>query len=105
MSSNLGPASPISDAIDDLVPLPHYRTYKRRWFGLVILMLLNIVVSWCWLTFAPVSNITAEWFSLSSQDPVNWLSTVFLFAYTVATPCIPSCTLPRMPRAYTDAVQ
>lgn len=23
-----------------------YRTYKRRWFGLVQLMLMNIVVSW-----------------------------------------------------------
>lgn len=23
-----------------------YRVYKRRWFGLVMLMLLNIVVSW-----------------------------------------------------------
>lgn len=25
---------------------PLYRTYKRRWFGLVQLVLLNIVVSW-----------------------------------------------------------
>lgn len=24
-----------------------YRTYKRRWFGLVQLVLMNIVVSWC----------------------------------------------------------
>jgi hypothetical protein len=25
---------------------PEYRTYKRRWFGLIQLILLNIVVSW-----------------------------------------------------------
>jgi FLVCR family MFS transporter 7 len=24
----------------------HYRVYKRRWFGLIQLVLLNIVVSW-----------------------------------------------------------
>lgn len=32
-------------------PATQYRTYKRRWFGLVQLVLMNIVVSWC------VSNI------------------------------------------------
>lgn len=25
---------------------PHFRVYKRRWFGLLQLVLLNIVVSW-----------------------------------------------------------
>lgn len=24
-----------------------YRTYKRRWYGLITLVLMNIVVSWC----------------------------------------------------------
>ncbi len=28
-------------------PATGYRTYKRRWFGLVQLVLMNIVVSWC----------------------------------------------------------
>lgn len=27
-------------------PATEYRTYKRRWFGLVQLTLMNIVVSW-----------------------------------------------------------
>lgn len=67
---------------------PEYRVYKRRWIGLVMLMIMNIVVSWGWLTFAPVSNLTAEWFSLSSESPVNWLSTVILFSYVVATPAV-----------------
>lgn len=66
--------------------LPHYRVYKRRFLGLGVLMLLNIIVSWCWLTYAPVSRFTAEYFSLPSETPVNWLSTVILCAYCVSTP-------------------
>jgi hypothetical protein len=31
---------------EDVVPEGGYRTYKRRWFGLVQLTLLNIIVSW-----------------------------------------------------------
>lgn len=27
-------------------PLPVYKVYKRRWFGLIQLVLLNIIVSW-----------------------------------------------------------
>jgi hypothetical protein len=35
----------------DAQPL-EYKTYKRRWFGLLQLVLLNIIVSWdvCWHT-------------------------------------------------------
>jgi hypothetical protein len=32
-------------AVDGVAPVV-YRTYKRRWFGLIQLILLNIVVSW-----------------------------------------------------------
>jgi len=63
-----------------------YRVYKRRWVGLAMLMVMNIVVSWGWLTYAPVSNLAAEWFRLDSESPINWLSTVILFAYAAATP-------------------
>jgi hypothetical protein len=66
--------------------LPEYRVYKRRFLGLGVLMLLNIIVSWCWLTYAPVSRYTMEYFNLDSESPVNWLSTVILCAYCVSTP-------------------
>ncbi|MCJ1284431.1 hypothetical protein MMC26_003763 [Xylographa opegraphella] len=64
---------------------PIYKVYKRRWFGLIQLVLLNIVVSWDWLTYAPVTNSTATFFN---TDPtiINWLSTAFLFAYVFASP-------------------
>lgn len=34
------------DANEDGALMPEYRTYKRRWFGLAQLTLMNIIVSW-----------------------------------------------------------
>ena len=62
-----------------------YRVYKRRFLGLAQLALLNIVISWCWITFAAVSTSTATYFGTSDTN-VNWASTAFLFAFVVATP-------------------
>ncbi|KAF5599524.1 permease of the major facilitator superfamily [Fusarium pseudoanthophilum] len=56
-----------------------YRTYKIRWFGLVVLTMLNIMVSWSWLTFAPVTSSTAEFYKVD-ETMVNWLSSIFVFA-------------------------
>lgn len=84
-----------------------YKVYRRRWAGLFVLMAMNIVTSWGvrlanlfvhayrnkgliygiqWLTFAPVSNYSQEYFGLSSVAPINWLSTVIFFAYVVISP-------------------
>jgi MFS family permease len=49
-------------------------------------MLMNIVVSWDWLTYAPVTDVTQSWFSLSSPTPVNWLSNAIFFTFVLATP-------------------
>ncbi|KAK9485692.1 major facilitator superfamily domain-containing protein [Lipomyces starkeyi] len=68
--------------------LPLYRSYRRRWYGLCALMLLNLIASWCWLTFAPISNSVAAFYHLSSESPVNWLATVILFGYGLGSvPC------------------
>ncbi|TXC02440.1 hypothetical protein FocTR4_00014782 [Fusarium oxysporum f. sp. cubense] len=56
-----------------------YRTYKIRWFGLVVLTLLNVMVSWSWLTFAPVTSSTAQFYGVD-ETMVNWLSSIFVFA-------------------------
>jgi len=61
------------------------QTYRRRYLILFQLSLLNILVSWSWLTFAPVSATTATFFGVSLSS-VNWLSTGFLFAFVAATP-------------------
>ncbi len=62
-----------------------YKVYKRRFFGLAQLVLLNIVVSWDWIAFAPVSSTSARYFGVSEAS-INWVSTAFLFAFCVATP-------------------
>ncbi|KAK2049815.1 major facilitator superfamily transporter [Colletotrichum somersetense] len=62
-----------------------YRTYKRRWFGLAQLTLLNIIVSWDWLTFAPVASHAAAYYDVS-ESAINWLSTAFLFSFVVVFP-------------------
>lgn len=64
---------------------PQYRVYKRRFFGLAQLVLLNIVVSWSWLTFSALSTTSSEYFQVS-ESAINWLSTGFLFAFLVASP-------------------
>ncbi|KAF2025857.1 MFS general substrate transporter [Setomelanomma holmii] len=65
----------------------HFKVYKRRWFGLAQLVLLNVVVSWDWLTFAPVSATSADYFNVS-ETAINWLSTGFLFSFAVASPFV-----------------
>ncbi|UJO17449.1 MFS-type transporter [Fulvia fulva] len=62
-----------------------YRVYKRRFLGLAQLVLLNIVISWDWLTFAAISSTAADFFRVS-ESAINWLSTAFLFAFVAGAP-------------------
>lgn len=64
---------------------PTYRVYRTRFLGLVQLVLLNIVVSWDWLTFAAVSSTSADFFNVS-ESTISWLSTAFLFAFAASAP-------------------
>ncbi|PGG96461.1 hypothetical protein AJ79_09586 [Helicocarpus griseus UAMH5409] len=64
-----------------------YKVYKRRFFGLAQLVLLNTIVSWDWLTFSAVSKTASEHFRVS-EGTINWMSTAFLFAFCVSTPIV-----------------
>ncbi|RAK92895.1 cell surface receptor/MFS transporter [Aspergillus costaricaensis CBS 115574] len=66
---------------------PVYKVYKRRFWGLAQLVLLNIVVSWDWLTFSSISTTAAEHFRVS-ESAINWMSTGYLFAFCVASPVV-----------------
>jgi len=66
------------------VPHTSYKD-KRRFLALSQLALLNIIVSWSWLTFAPISSTASSYFGVSISS-INWLSTGFLFAFVVAAP-------------------
>lgn len=84
------PSSPSQPAIPEVTVelLAHpqtYRLYKRRFLGLVVLVLLNVIVSWCWLVFASVASTSAAFFNVS-ESAVNWLTTGYLFAFTAASP-------------------
>ncbi|KAL4788125.1 major facilitator superfamily domain-containing protein [Aspergillus varians] len=73
---------------DDFPPSgPVYKVYKRRFWGLAQLVLLNVVVSWDWLTFSAVSTTAAEYFDVS-ETAINWLSTGYLFAFCAASPLV-----------------
>ncbi|CAD6439555.1 caa1c0b2-ed93-46c1-9f55-059eb5529149 [Sclerotinia trifoliorum] len=65
----------------------HFRVYKRRWFGLIQLVLLNIIVSWDWLTFSASSTTVSQYYNVS-ESAINWLSTGFLFAFVLASPLV-----------------
>ncbi|KAI1095624.1 MFS general substrate transporter [Rostrohypoxylon terebratum] len=62
-----------------------YKVYKRRWFGLVQITLLNIIVSWDWLTFSPVSQNAAIYYN-TSESAINWISTAFMFSFCIIFP-------------------
>ena len=64
-----------------------YKVYDVRFFGLAQLVLLNLVVSWDWLTFSAVSTTSAEYFRVS-ESAINWLSTGFLFAFVTVSPLV-----------------
>ncbi|KAI0441861.1 major facilitator superfamily domain-containing protein [Xylaria telfairii] len=73
------------DRGDDGAGAVVYKVYRRRWFGLIQLTLINIVVSWDWLTFSPVSQFAAVYYGRSESD-INWYSTSFLFAFVAILP-------------------
>ncbi|KAF5024304.1 hypothetical protein F66182_3634 [Fusarium sp. NRRL 66182] len=62
-----------------------YRTYKRRWFGLAQLTLMNIIVSWDWMTYAPVASHAAEYYDVR-ESTINWISTAFFLAFVAVFP-------------------
>ncbi|CAM4616768.1 hypothetical protein PO909_007186 [Leuciscus waleckii] len=54
-----------------------FKVYKRRWFLLFVLCLLNCSNAVSWLTFAPVADQTAQYLRIS-LNLVNWLSLVYV---------------------------
>ncbi|XP_042200324.1 solute carrier family 49 member A3 [Callorhinchus milii] len=54
-----------------------HRTYRRRWFILLVTCILACSNAMNWLCFAPIASETARYFKIST-DQVNWLSMVYL---------------------------
>ncbi|CAB1325500.1 unnamed protein product [Coregonus sp. 'balchen'] len=54
-----------------------FKVYKRRWFILFVLCLLNCSNSILWLTFAPVVDHSAQFLGVT-LDQINWLSIIYM---------------------------
>ncbi|KAG8829959.1 hypothetical protein FRC17_005721 [Serendipita sp. 399] len=68
-----------------------YRLYRRRWLGLVGMVVLNIIAAMNWIWFSPIANSTADAFHISLPQ-VNWLSQVVNLIYIPMALSIPSLT-------------
>ena len=60
-----------------------YRIYKRRWFVLTTVALLNISTNALWMSYPSVTNIVSEYFD-KSINAVDLLGTISLY---VGIPC------------------
>ncbi|XP_076143346.1 solute carrier family 49 member A3-like [Alosa pseudoharengus] len=60
-----------------LLKLLQFKVYRRRWFILLVLCLLNCSNAMLWLTFAPVADDCAGALGVT-LDQINWLSMVYM---------------------------
>ncbi|XP_077992079.1 solute carrier family 49 member A3-like [Glandiceps talaboti] len=56
---------------------PEFKVYKRRWFMLSVVCVLNIANAMVWLTFGPIANKAADYYKVS-YSAINWLSMIFM---------------------------
>lgn len=57
-------------------PEVKYKMYKRRWFGMLALVGLNLATGLVWLTFNSVSDISERWLNASLTE-VNLTSMLY----------------------------
>lgn len=57
-----------------------YVMYKRRWFGMLAIFMLNLSTGLVWLTFNAVPDISAEWLH-TGKSHVNLSVSVTLIIY------------------------
>lgn len=69
-------------------PEPEYRLYRRRWVGLVALVLLNLVSGMCLVWFGPIANDVVAQFGFTI-DEVNWLGNVINIVYLPTSALVP----------------
>ncbi|XP_053735705.1 solute carrier family 49 member A3 [Synchiropus splendidus] len=74
VDASSGGSRTVNSEMKKLVAL---RVYKRRWFVLLLLCLLNCSNGTIWLTFAPVADQSAQFLGVTSEQ-INWLSLVFM---------------------------
>lgn len=61
----------------ELKKLLFFKVYKRRWFVLLVLCLLNCSNATIWLTFAPVADQSAQFLKVTLEE-INQLSLIYM---------------------------
>ncbi|KAF9557986.1 hypothetical protein EC968_007323 [Mortierella alpina] len=64
---------------------PVYRTYRRRYMGLIAIVLLNLATGFVWLTFTAAITVSKNYFH-SSTFTVTMTSVVYFIAYIIMAP-------------------
>lgn len=82
---NSSPSAVEEQVTHDSVEVTHV-TYKRRWFGVAVIALLNFMSAFSIIVYAPIADITREYFKLSSATPINWLYISATFVYVAVSP-------------------
>ncbi|KAH8586790.1 putative cell surface receptor/MFS transporter [Bisporella sp. PMI_857] len=71
----------------DTVPELSYHLYKRRWYGVLILTLVNLMTSCGWLTYSPISSVSANFYNVS-ENSVNNFSIIYMATLSAFCPVI-----------------
>ena len=61
----------------------NYKSYKRRWFVLVTVSLLNVSTNALWMSYPAVANVASEYFK-KGINSIDLLGTISLY---VGIPC------------------
>eukprot|EP00005_Dracoamoeba_jomungandri_P003517 CAMPEP_0174258512 /NCGR_PEP_ID=MMETSP0439-20130205/7488_1 /TAXON_ID=0 /ORGANISM="Stereomyxa ramosa, Strain Chinc5" /LENGTH=437 /DNA_ID=CAMNT_0015342045 /DNA_START=49 /DNA_END=1362 /DNA_ORIENTATION=- len=62
-----------------------YKSYKIRWFHLLLFILLTVANAITWITFSPISDKVQDFYDLDSNIYVNLLSISFMIVYIPLT--------------------
>lgn len=77
----------VMDAQEQSTPV--YKLYRRRWLGLISMVVLNVVAAMNWIWFSAIATSTAGAFDISLSQ-VNWLGQVVNLIYLPMALSIPS---------------
>ncbi|CAG8575936.1 7231_t:CDS:2 [Paraglomus occultum] len=86
MASSTHTTEDVQLSIVQSSPNPVYELYPHRWYGLTLLFFLNLTNNLYWLTFAPVTEISANYLAVS-DTAVTLLGTIFLIVFVIMSPC------------------
>uniref|UniRef100_A0A0W0F096 MFS general substrate transporter n=1 Tax=Moniliophthora roreri TaxID=221103 RepID=A0A0W0F096_MONRR len=85
--AKVSPGETVREEYDGPAPA-EYKLYKRRFPGLIGIILLNIVGGMSWPWFGPIANDMVREFDIS-LDKVNWLGNLMSCVYIPAALLIP----------------